>query len=153
VWYVTRPGGQYVRITGPIRLLLGTAPHRRESQESARLSPSMKYSPCGTRQDRHVLALPAAGAALAAGEEQFVEAYRIAARCVLVLERGPLGEKELVKKALALGNEMFLAGVGAKDDPNSGGRQIRSFQVASTQPMDAICKQYHKRPMKWVCKF
>ncbi len=40
----------------------------------------------------------------------FVEAYRIAARGLLALERGPLGEKELVKKTLALGNEMFLAG-------------------------------------------
>ena len=40
----------------------------------------------------------------------FVEAYRIAARGVLALERGPLAEKELVKKTLALGNEMFLAG-------------------------------------------
>jgi len=40
----------------------------------------------------------------------FLEAYRIAARGLLALERGPLGEKELVKKTLALGNEMFLAG-------------------------------------------
>jgi glycerol-3-phosphate O-acyltransferase len=40
----------------------------------------------------------------------FVEGYRIAARGVLMLERGPLGEKELVKKTLALGGEMFLAG-------------------------------------------
>jgi glycerol-3-phosphate O-acyltransferase len=40
----------------------------------------------------------------------FLEAYRIAARGLVALERGPLGEKELVKKTLALGNEMFLAG-------------------------------------------
>jgi glycerol-3-phosphate O-acyltransferase len=40
----------------------------------------------------------------------FLEAYRIAARGVLALERAPLGEKELVKKTLALGHEMFLAG-------------------------------------------
>jgi glycerol-3-phosphate O-acyltransferase len=40
----------------------------------------------------------------------FLEAYRVAARGALELERGPLGEKELVKKTLALGKEMFLAG-------------------------------------------
>jgi hypothetical protein len=41
-WYEIRPGGQYVKITGPIRLSLGTAPHVRESQEPPRLSPTMK---------------------------------------------------------------------------------------------------------------
>jgi hypothetical protein len=49
-WYEIRPGGQYVKTTGPIRLLLGTGPQERESQESGRLSPTMKYSPSGTFQ-------------------------------------------------------------------------------------------------------
>ena len=49
-WYEIRAGGQYVKITGPIRLLLGTAPQERESHESGRLSPTMKYSPSGTFQ-------------------------------------------------------------------------------------------------------
>jgi hypothetical protein len=35
-------GGQYVSITGPIRLLRGTVPHVRESQECVRLSPRTK---------------------------------------------------------------------------------------------------------------
>jgi glycerol-3-phosphate O-acyltransferase len=40
----------------------------------------------------------------------FLEAYRIAARGVLMLERGALSEKELLKKTLALGGEMFSSG-------------------------------------------
>jgi glycerol-3-phosphate O-acyltransferase len=40
----------------------------------------------------------------------FLEAYLVAARALRHLEKGPVGEKELVKRALALGNEMFLAG-------------------------------------------
>ena len=36
------PSGQYVRITGPIRLAPGTAPHVRESHDSPRLSPRKK---------------------------------------------------------------------------------------------------------------
>jgi glycerol-3-phosphate O-acyltransferase len=40
----------------------------------------------------------------------FLEAYQVAARALRYLEKGPLGPKELVKKALALGGEMFMAG-------------------------------------------
>ena len=40
----------------------------------------------------------------------FVEAYRIAARGLTALVKGPLAEKDLVKKAIAVGNRMFLAG-------------------------------------------
>ncbi|MDD9939445.1 MAG: 1-acyl-sn-glycerol-3-phosphate acyltransferase [Myxococcales bacterium] len=41
--------------------------------------------------------------------KNFVESYRIAARGLGALVRGPLAEKELTKKTLALGNRMFLA--------------------------------------------
>ncbi|MEZ4375053.1 MAG: 1-acyl-sn-glycerol-3-phosphate acyltransferase [Polyangiaceae bacterium] len=40
----------------------------------------------------------------------FLEGYRIAARGLLPLVKGALSEKDLVKKALAVGNRMFLAG-------------------------------------------
>jgi glycerol-3-phosphate O-acyltransferase len=40
----------------------------------------------------------------------FLEGYRIAARGLTLLLKGPLTEKELVKKSLALGNRMFFAG-------------------------------------------
>jgi glycerol-3-phosphate O-acyltransferase len=70
-----------------------------------------------TRDDRYVPGLGHDGSSGADWLElyanilvSFVEAYRIAARGLVALERGPLGEKELVKKTLALGNEMFLAG-------------------------------------------
>ncbi len=40
----------------------------------------------------------------------FLEGYRVAARGLGVLVKGPLTEKDLVKRALATGNRMFLAG-------------------------------------------
>ncbi len=40
----------------------------------------------------------------------FVEGYRVAARGLGALVKGPVSEKDLVKKALAVGNRMFLAG-------------------------------------------
>ncbi|MET0388176.1 MAG: 1-acyl-sn-glycerol-3-phosphate acyltransferase [Polyangiales bacterium] len=40
----------------------------------------------------------------------FVEGYRIAARGLTVLLRGPLSEKELLKRTLTIGHRMFLAG-------------------------------------------
>src|SRR5918993_945569 len=43
-----RFGGQYVAKTLPIRFVRGTVPHSRESQDCERLSPIMKYCPCGT---------------------------------------------------------------------------------------------------------
>jgi glycerol-3-phosphate O-acyltransferase len=42
--------------------------------------------------------------------ENLIEGYRVGARALRLLDKGPLTEKELVKRALALGNEMFLAG-------------------------------------------
>jgi glycerol-3-phosphate O-acyltransferase len=46
----------------------------------------------------------------AAVVRNFLEAYRIAARAVRVLVRGPLTEKELAQKALRVGEKLFLGG-------------------------------------------
>jgi glycerol-3-phosphate O-acyltransferase len=40
----------------------------------------------------------------------FLESYRIAARGLSVLLRGPVSQKDLVKRAIAAGDRMFLAG-------------------------------------------
>ena len=40
----------------------------------------------------------------------FVEGYRVAARALPLLLKGPLSDKDLTRRALALGNRMFLAG-------------------------------------------
>jgi glycerol-3-phosphate O-acyltransferase len=40
----------------------------------------------------------------------FVEGYRVAARGLTALLRGPLAEKELVKRTIAIGHRMYLAG-------------------------------------------
>jgi glycerol-3-phosphate O-acyltransferase len=40
----------------------------------------------------------------------FLESYRVAARGLTTLQKGPASQKDLVKKALALGERMFLAG-------------------------------------------
>ena len=40
----------------------------------------------------------------------FVEGYRVAARGLLALLKGPLTIKEIAKKAIATGERMFLAG-------------------------------------------
>jgi glycerol-3-phosphate O-acyltransferase len=40
----------------------------------------------------------------------FIECNRIAARGQTALVKGPLSEKDLVKKALGMGNRMFLSG-------------------------------------------
>jgi len=42
--------------------------------------------------------------------QNFLEGYRVAARSVAALVRGPLSYKELTKRALAMGNRMFYAG-------------------------------------------
>ena len=40
----------------------------------------------------------------------FVEGYRVAARALTLLIKGPLTDKDLTRRALGLGNRMFLAG-------------------------------------------
>jgi glycerol-3-phosphate O-acyltransferase len=46
----------------------------------------------------------------AAVVQNFLESYRVAARAVRVLSRGPLAEKELAERALRIGEQMFLGG-------------------------------------------
>jgi glycerol-3-phosphate O-acyltransferase len=40
----------------------------------------------------------------------FLESYRVAARGLVLLQKGPASQKDLVKRALAVGERMFLAG-------------------------------------------
>ena len=40
----------------------------------------------------------------------FLESYRVAARGLATLQKGPASQKDLVKRALAAGERMFLAG-------------------------------------------
>jgi glycerol-3-phosphate O-acyltransferase len=40
----------------------------------------------------------------------FIEGYRVAARALTLLVKGPLTDKDLTRRAIALGNRMFLAG-------------------------------------------
>jgi glycerol-3-phosphate O-acyltransferase len=40
----------------------------------------------------------------------FLEGYRVAARALTVLLKGPTAQKDLVKRAIAIGDRMFLAG-------------------------------------------
>jgi glycerol-3-phosphate O-acyltransferase len=49
-----------------------------------------------------------------------VEGYRVAARAVPLLLRGAMPTKELVKRALGLGERMFLAGEIARREAVSG---------------------------------
>jgi len=42
--------------------------------------------------------------------QNFIEGYYVAARALELLEKSPMAEKELVKKALTLGHRLFLEG-------------------------------------------
>jgi glycerol-3-phosphate O-acyltransferase len=42
--------------------------------------------------------------------KNFIEGYRVAARGLMLLLKGPLSDKDLVRRSLALGHRMFLAG-------------------------------------------
>lgn len=50
----------------------------------------------------------------------FLEGYRIAARAARVLVKGPLANRELVAKALAIGEQMFLGGEIERSEAVSG---------------------------------
>jgi glycerol-3-phosphate O-acyltransferase len=42
--------------------------------------------------------------------QNFIEGYYVAARALELLEKSPMAEKDLVKKALSLGHRLFLEG-------------------------------------------
>jgi len=50
----------------------------------------------------------------------FVEAYVVAARALSLLIKGPLATKELVRRAIAMGDKMFLAGEIERKEALSG---------------------------------
>ncbi|HEV8551412.1 MAG TPA: 1-acyl-sn-glycerol-3-phosphate acyltransferase [Polyangiaceae bacterium] len=59
----------------------------------------------------------------------FVDGYRVAARALVLLERSALPEKELVRKALAIGGEMFLAGAIERREAVSKPMLKNAFQA------------------------
>jgi glycerol-3-phosphate O-acyltransferase len=48
--------------------------------------------------------------AYASSLKNFVEGYRVAARALMLLLKGPLSDKDLTRRAIVLGHRMFLAG-------------------------------------------
>ena len=46
----------------------------------------------------------------AASLQNFIEGYRVAARALTLLVKAPLSDKDLMRRTLALGNRMYLAG-------------------------------------------
>ena len=76
----------------------------------------------------------------------FLEAYRIAARGVLLLERGGLPEKELVKKTLTLGGEMFLAGAIERREAVSKPTLKNAFQAFVEQGILVNRNEYQLAP-------
>ncbi|HEY3496256.1 MAG TPA: 1-acyl-sn-glycerol-3-phosphate acyltransferase [Polyangiaceae bacterium] len=63
----------------------------------------------------------------------FLEAYLVAARALRYLEKGPLGEKDLLKRALTLGSEMFLAGEIERREAVSKPLLQNAFQAFAEQ--------------------
>jgi glycerol-3-phosphate O-acyltransferase len=72
----------------------------------------------------------------------FVEGYRIAARGLLPLLKGPLPSKDLVKRALAVGERMFLAG---EIERRTGRSSIRATSPA-TMASSALPTPTTRRP-------
>jgi len=63
----------------------------------------------------------------------FVEGYRIAARALEALLRGPLGTKELGKRAIAAGDRMFLGGVVERKEAISRSLFDNAFRAFAEQ--------------------
>ena len=59
----------------------------------------------------------------------FIEGYRVAARSLSLLVRGPLGPKDLAKKALGIGERMFLAGEIERREAVSGPILENAFEA------------------------
>jgi len=59
----------------------------------------------------------------------FLEGYWVAARALSELVRAPLGEKELLKRGIALGNRAFLAGELERNEAVSKSILANAFQA------------------------
>jgi glycerol-3-phosphate O-acyltransferase len=75
-----------------------------------------------------------------------LEGYRVAARALRLLEKGPLGEKELVKRSLALGREMFLAGEIERREAISKPTLENAFESFSDQGVLVHRESYDLAP-------
>jgi glycerol-3-phosphate O-acyltransferase len=76
----------------------------------------------------------------------FLEAYRIAARGCLLLERGGLTEKELIRKTLTIGGEMFLAGAIERREAVSKPTLKNAFHAFVEQGMLVHRDEYRLAP-------
>jgi glycerol-3-phosphate O-acyltransferase len=72
----------------------------------------------------------------------FLEAYLVAARALRYLQKGPVGEKELLKRALGLGGEMFLAGEIERREAVSKPLLQNAFQAFTEQGLIAHRESY-----------
>jgi glycerol-3-phosphate O-acyltransferase len=59
----------------------------------------------------------------------FIEGYYVAARALELLEKAPLAEKELIKKALSLGHRLFLEGAIQRPEAVSKSIVQNAFQA------------------------
>jgi glycerol-3-phosphate O-acyltransferase len=59
----------------------------------------------------------------------FIEGYYVAARALELLEKSPLAEKELLKKALSLGHRLFLEGTIQRPEAVSKSIIQNAFQA------------------------
>ncbi len=65
--------------------------------------------------------------------QNFVEGYRVAARGLAALVKGPLSEKDLAKKSLAAGNRMHLAGDIERREAVSKPIVVNAFKALADQ--------------------
>jgi glycerol-3-phosphate O-acyltransferase len=75
-----------------------------------------------------------------------LEGYRVSARALRLLEKGPLGEKELVKRSLTLGREMFLAGEIERREAVSKPTLENAFQAFCDQGVLVHRESYDLAP-------
>jgi len=74
--------------------------------------------------------------------KNFVESYRVAARSLSLLLRGPLTPKELTKKAIGVGERMFLAGEIERREAVSG--PVIENALSSFVDLDYVNRQEGK---------
>lgn len=78
----------------------------------------------------------------------FLEGYRIAARSLATLIKGPLTQKELVKKAISAGKRMFLSGEIARREAIQ--RPVIENALASFLDQGILAKSHEKSEGKLV---